>query len=133
MRALVEYRLGISLALSGIAGVSGLHIWPFPHANALLGLVEVSRPTLYASLCYAYATVCFSTPFFLFDILFSLAHIFLATSTRQRRSARCHRTRPRIARTCSWYWASSITAPRRWQSGNLSWLVIPSAACIRAW
>src|SRR5438067_10714797 len=87
MRALVEYRFVISLALSAVAGVGGLHAWPFPHENPILGLIEESRPMVYASLCYAYATVWFSTPFFLFNIVFSLAYIFLAPANRQQRSA----------------------------------------------
>jgi len=87
MRAVVEYRFVISLALSVVVGVSGLQTWPFQHENPLLGLIEVSRPMVYASLCYAYATVWFSTPFFLFNIVFSLAYIFLAPANRQQRSA----------------------------------------------
>jgi hypothetical protein len=87
MRVVVEYRFVISLALSVVVGVSGLQAWPFPHENPLLGLIAVSRPMVYASFCYAYATVWFSTPFFLFNIMFSLAYIFLAPSERQQRSA----------------------------------------------
>jgi hypothetical protein len=87
MPALIEYRFVISLALSGVAGVSGLQTWPFPHENPILGLIEASRPNLYASLCYAYATVWFSSPFFLFNIVFSLAYIFLAPANRQQRAA----------------------------------------------
>jgi hypothetical protein len=87
MRVLVEYRFVISLALSAVAGVGGLHAWPFPHENLVLGLIEVSRPMVYTSFCYAYATVWFSTPFFLFNIVFSLAYIFVARTDRQTRSA----------------------------------------------
>jgi hypothetical protein len=49
MRALIEYRFVASLALSGIVCVAGLNPWPFPYENAILGLIEASRPTLYAS------------------------------------------------------------------------------------
>jgi hypothetical protein len=87
MRVVVEFRFVISLALSGVVGVSGLNIWPFPHENPILGLIAVSRPVVYASFCYAYATVWFSTPFFLFNIVFSLAYIFIARPDRQTRSA----------------------------------------------
>src|SRR5262245_4058701 len=87
MRVVVEYRFVISLALSVVAGVGGLHAWPFPHENPLLGLIEVSRPMVYASFCYAYATTWFSTPFFLFNIVFSLAYIFVARPDRHTRSA----------------------------------------------
>src|SRR5262245_3860318 len=87
MRVVVEYRFVISLALSVVVGVSGLQTWPFPHENAILSRIEVSRPVVYASFCYAYATVWFSTPLFLFNIVFSLAYIFMARSDGQTRSA----------------------------------------------
>jgi hypothetical protein len=87
MCLLVEYRFVISLALSVVVGVSGLQTWPFPHENPILGLIEATRPMVYASFCYAYATVWFSTPFFVFNIVFSLAYIFMARSDRQARSA----------------------------------------------
>jgi hypothetical protein len=112
MRVVVEYRFVISLALSVVVGVSGLRTWPFPHENPLLGLIEVSRPMVYASFCYAYATVWFSTPFFLFNIVFSLAYIFLAPANRQTAigtAATVSRVRGsrQICSSCS---ANSITA-----------------------
>jgi hypothetical protein len=87
MRVVVEYRFVISLALSVVVGVSGLQTRPFLDENPILGLIEATRPMVYASFYYAYATVWFSTPFFLFSILFSLACIFMARSGRQTRSA----------------------------------------------
>ena len=87
MRVVVEYRFVISLALGFLVGVSGLQAWPFPHENPILGLIEVTRPMVYTSFCYAYATVWFSTPFFLFNIAFSLAYIFRAGSDHEARSA----------------------------------------------
>ena len=58
-----------------------------PAGESDLGLIEVSRPVVYASFCYACATVWFSTPFFLFNIVFSLAYIFMARPDRQTHSA----------------------------------------------
>src|SRR4051812_30528772 len=77
MHLLVEYRFVISLALSAVVGVSGLRVWPFPADNALLGLIHAMQPTMFAALSYAYATVWFSTPFFLFNIVSSVAYIFV--------------------------------------------------------
>jgi hypothetical protein len=57
MRFLVEYRFVLSLALSAITGVIGLHAWPFPAQNVLLASVQARQPGLYASFAYAYATV----------------------------------------------------------------------------
>ena len=87
MHVVVEHRFVISLALSVVVGVSRLQTWPFPHENAILGLIGMSRPAVYASFCYAYATVWFSSPFFLFNIVFSLTYIFTGRSDRQTRSA----------------------------------------------
>lgn len=78
-RVLIEYRFVISLALSAVIGTAGLHAWPFPLQNALLGLVAASRPALYASLAYGYATVWFSTPFFALNVLF-LADVHLCNA-----------------------------------------------------
>ena len=58
-----------------------------PEKRELLGLIAMSRPMVYASFCYAYDTVWFSTPFFLFNIVFSLTYIFLARTDRETRSA----------------------------------------------
>src|SRR4249919_1576735 len=114
MRVLVEYRFVVSLALSAVAGVGGLHAWPFPHENPILGLIEESRPVVYASFCYAYATVWFSTPFFLFNIVFSLAYIFMHGPIVRRVRPRYLRTPPlRAAPICFWSLANSITTSRR--------------------
>ena len=86
-RVFVEYRFVFSLALSAGVGVAGLHAWPFPQDNALLGLVAVSQPALYASFAYVYATVWFSTPFFALNVLFSLTYIFAARPNRAVRPA----------------------------------------------
>jgi TraM recognition site of TraD and TraG len=78
MRFLVEYRFVLSLALSAITGVIGLHAWPFPAENLLLALVQARQPGLYAGFAYAYATVWFSTPFLVLSSGFSLLYIFVA-------------------------------------------------------
>ena len=72
MRTLVEHRFLCSLALSAMVGGIGLHVYPFPAEHAILSLVRIERPTVYAGFIYAYATVWFSTPFFLFSIGFAL-------------------------------------------------------------
>ena len=48
MAALITYRVVLSLALSGVVGVLGLHAWPFPADNLVLALVHAERPALYA-------------------------------------------------------------------------------------
>jgi hypothetical protein len=83
MRTLVEYRFVLSLALSGIVGVVGLHVYPWPAENAILSLVRIERPIVYAGFTYTHATLWFSTPFFLSSIGFSLLYIFVARWDRK--------------------------------------------------
>jgi len=87
VRVLTEFRFVISLAVSAAVGALGLRAWPFPAANPLLGLIEVTRPEVYAGFAYAYATVWFTTPFFALNVVFSLAYIFAARADRPVRSA----------------------------------------------
>src|SRR4051812_7504256 len=86
-RVLIEYRFVISLALATITGVAGLHAWPFPAGNPLLGLVQVKQPAIYAGFSYAYATTWFSTPFFLINVVFSFVYIFVARADRRVKPA----------------------------------------------
>ena len=37
MRVLIEHRVVLSLACSSLVGVVGLHVWPFPQYDPLLG------------------------------------------------------------------------------------------------
>ncbi len=38
---LIEYRVVISLALAGVVGSVGLHLWPFRGNDPLLALIEI--------------------------------------------------------------------------------------------
>jgi hypothetical protein len=78
MRALLEARVLLSLALACIVGVVGLHAWPWPIDNALLGLIHELRPGLYTSFHYTYTAFWFTTPFLGFNVVFSLVYIFAA-------------------------------------------------------
>jgi hypothetical protein len=78
VRLLVEHRVVLSLALCAVTGGIGLHLYPFPGDNPILGLVEIERPVVYAGLLYTYATLWFTTPFFLASIGLSLVYIFAA-------------------------------------------------------
>src|SRR4051812_43657915 len=86
-RGAIEHRFVISLALSAVVGVAGLHAWPFPSGHALLGLIEANRPMLYAGFAYTYATVWFSTPFVLLNVVGSFMYVFVIRTTRRVQSA----------------------------------------------
>jgi ABC-type amino acid transport system permease subunit len=78
MRFLVEYRFVLSLACSAVAGVAGLHAWPFPAENVFLALLQVRQPAIYAGFSYTYAAMWFSTPFLVLSGGFSFLYIFVA-------------------------------------------------------
>src|SRR5947199_4412923 len=82
MRAFLEHRVLLSVAMAGIAGVSGLRTWPFPVDHVVLALIQAERPGLSACLAYSYATLWFSTPFFALNIACSMVAIFLARFER---------------------------------------------------
>src|SRR3989442_12108078 len=78
MRVLIEYRFVLSLVGSALAGVIGLHEWPFPAQNTVLALIQPRRPAVYAGFVYTYATVWFSTPFLMLSGALSFVYIFVA-------------------------------------------------------
>ena len=78
IRAVVEHRLACSLACSAVVGTVGVHSYPFPGVHPLLGLIQLERPIVFAGFAYTYATLWFSTPFFLSSIVLSLVYIFVA-------------------------------------------------------
>jgi hypothetical protein len=75
MRAVLDYRGPITLALAGVIGVVGLQRWPFPAENVFLAVMEARKPWLFDGLAYLYATLWFSTPFVALSIVSALATI----------------------------------------------------------
>ena len=84
MQTLIAYRFVVSLALSLVVGVVGLHVRPFPADNLLLALIQAREPALYASLNYTYATLWFSTPFLAISGVCAWLYIFVARKGRRR-------------------------------------------------
>src|SRR5262245_39669972 len=82
MRTWIEYRVVLSLAVSAITGGLGLHFYPFPGDDLVLGLIHLERPAVYAGLAYTYATLWFTTTFFLSSMGLSLLYIFVARRSR---------------------------------------------------
>ena len=78
----IDHRVVWSLAVSAITGTVGLHLYPFPSHDPLLGLIHLERPVVYASFTYTYATLWFTTPFFVSSIVLSLLYIFVARRSR---------------------------------------------------
>jgi hypothetical protein len=86
MQTLIEWRAVLILGTTAIVGAVGLYLWPFPIDNPLLGLISVIRPGLYAGFTYTYATLWFSTPYFVFSMVGSFLYVFVARWDRPRKS-----------------------------------------------
>lgn len=76
MRLLIESRSLVSALAALLVGACGLRAWPWPDAQVLIAVVERERPTLAALLQYGYATLWFTTPFFVCNLLLSAVAIF---------------------------------------------------------
>ena len=77
MRALIDARHIVSLTLAGIVGVIGLHAWPWPTQDPILGLIYERRPEIYTGFRYAYSTLWVSTSLIAWNVVFSLLSIFV--------------------------------------------------------
>ncbi len=77
MRAILEQRFVLSLALAAIVGTLGRAHLPWPHDNPFLVLLYLHKPVVYDALAYAYATLWYSTPFLSFSALFAALYIFI--------------------------------------------------------
>jgi hypothetical protein len=128
MRAVLQLRFALCLAMSAIAGTLGLHAWPFPADNPVLDLVRLERPILCAGFAYTYAALWFSSSFFLASIAISFVYVFVARwdgeaaalplppypMPEQRKDLflvlgeQHHRTSPQPAATPTW-----LTVPER--------------------
>lgn len=75
LRALVDARRIVALAVAGAVGIWGLSAYPFVADNAFLGLIDVRAPRVFALLRYGYATLWFSTPFLAASLMVSLVAI----------------------------------------------------------
>jgi hypothetical protein len=87
MRRVTDYRVVLSLGVSAISGTLGLDAYPFPADHAVLALVHLARPGLYAGFTYAYATLWFTSAFLLASIGLSCLTIFVDRGSRTTATA----------------------------------------------
>src|SRR5215472_12460997 len=83
MPHLTHFRVVLSLGMSAIGGTLGLHAYPFPADHAVLALIHVVRPALYAGFTYAYAVLWFTSSFFMASVGVSRVSIFVGGGTRR--------------------------------------------------
>jgi hypothetical protein len=87
MPHLTHVRVVLSLGVSAVGGTLGLHQYPFPADHAVLALIHVVRPALYAGFAYAYASLWFTSSFFLASIGVSCVSIFVGRGIRRTAAA----------------------------------------------
>ena len=74
-RPLIEYRVLLSLGVSGACGIILQSLYPIHNENPLLRLIALQRPPIFHGLAWSYNLFLFTTPFMLISILFSLAYV----------------------------------------------------------
>ena len=81
--SIVDTRLPLSITLSCSIGLLLLRRFPFPDQNAVLQLILLHKPLLFAAIKYGYLTMLFTTPFIVCSIGFSLHYIFAVRHDRR--------------------------------------------------
>jgi hypothetical protein len=86
LRTLVQSRAPVALALAAATGLWGLRMYPIPRDDVFLGLISAA-PGTYRLLAYGYATLWFTTPFWVASFAMSMLAILFyswAPSARSR-------------------------------------------------
>ena len=74
-RKLLEQRTVIAMLIATGVGALGVHAYPIDRGNVYLQLIELRSPAVFLVLVYGYATLWFTTPFFMLSIVTSFATI----------------------------------------------------------
>jgi len=75
MRAVLEARVLLAMAMSVAVGTWGLFRFPLPIDNLFLALIQIRKPFVFDVLGYGYATLWFTTPFLTASLLTSVSAI----------------------------------------------------------
>ena len=75
IRAVLDARALVVMALTAIVGTWGVYTFPFDRDNVFLALIELRNPTAFGVLTYGYATLWFTTPFFVASLVASMLTI----------------------------------------------------------
>src|SRR5438046_6554282 len=87
-RTILGARAPLAMLIAGMAGACGLHQYPVDADNAFLGLIQLQNPFVFNVLAYGYATLWFTTPFFVASLVTSIVAIVVfryPPTTAQRR------------------------------------------------
>src|SRR5436305_8383224 len=75
LRAALETRALAVMIIAASVGTWGLRAYPVPSDDLFLGLIEARTPLVFHVLAYGYATLWFTTPFFVASLFASLVTI----------------------------------------------------------
>jgi hypothetical protein len=75
----------IAMLIATGTGLWGLHTHPFPGDDPFLGMIAVANPVVYRTFAYGYATLWFTTPFFVASLCTSIVAILAANYPASRR------------------------------------------------
>ena len=86
LRTILDARSLVAMLIAAGVGAWGLHVYPVQSDDVFLALIELRKPALFQVLAYGYATLWFTTPFFLASLLTSVLAIAVY---RHAPTARC--------------------------------------------
>src|SRR2546428_2809181 len=75
LRRVVEKRVIVAMLIAAATGTWGLRTYPVETENVFLGLIQLENPSVFRVLVYGYATLWFTTPYFVAALLTSLMTI----------------------------------------------------------
>src|SRR3982751_2146335 len=75
VRALLNARTLIAMLAAALVGIWGLHAYPIDTEDVFLAMMELRNPVVFHVLAYGYATLWFTTPFFLASLCTSIVAI----------------------------------------------------------
>ena len=77
MRAILEARVLLAMAVSAVVGTWGLLRFPVSTDNVFLALIQLRKPVVFDMLAYGYATFWFTTPFLVTSLVTSVLAIIV--------------------------------------------------------
>ena len=97
MRTILGARVLVAMLMAAVTAAWGLHQYPVDADNAFLGLIQLQNPFVFNVLAYGYATLWFTTPFFVASLVTSVVAIvvFRYPPTMARRRLPPYRAKQR--------------------------------------
>ncbi len=86
LRTLVQARAPVALALAAATGLWGLQTYPMARDDVFLGLISEYAPGTYRLLAYGYATLWFTTPYWVASFAMSMLAILVYSRAPSARS-----------------------------------------------